>query len=374
MSRVCGSDPGRQAWVCCIAAMPLLALCCGCPVAPTLVSADAALLNPGDNSSIRTAAAIAYNQAGAAVFRSTITAASDVDVFDLGLLSPGDRIVADVRRQSGDLDAVAAVFDAQSELMDYNDDRAADGSNRDPYIDFVLRGAAGEYYLGIAAYAGTNTTGDYAVTVTITRGVGVPAPHAQTVYLDWRGGTGLNVPTVGTFDLPPFSAADLGLTASPTSDFKTRVVQVVQDRYNGLDLNLLSSDDTPAPAPPFSAVYFGGDNPRAFAVSQEIDPYNHNPADSSIVFTSGFRNAFTHVPSFEELAQAMGNTVAHEVGHLLGLVHTADCTDMMDTSCQNDRLLNAQQFGNAPLDRSVFPFGYQPEPDLLSWIIGQAGA
>jgi hypothetical protein len=70
------------------------------------------------------------------------------------------------------------------------------------------------------------------------------------------------------------------------------------------------------------------------------------------------------------MAEALGNTVAHEVGHLLGLVHTADCNDLMDTSCFNDRILSAQQFSTAPIDKSIFPFGYQPELEILSWLIG----
>jgi hypothetical protein len=73
------------------------------------------------------------------------------------------------------------------------------------------------------------------------------------------------------------------------------------------------------------------------------------------------------------MAQAVGNTVAHELGHLLGLVHTADCEDLMDTSCGNDSILVPQHFGTALLDRSVFPLGLQNEAELLDWILGFVG-
>ena len=67
-------------------------------------------------------------------------------------------------------------------------------------------------------------------------------------------------------------------------------------------------------------------------------------------------------------------TVAHWIGHLLGMVHTHECPDLMDTSCVNDRLLVPQQFSTAPIDGSVLPFGQQPERDLLTWILGLAGS
>jgi hypothetical protein len=58
---------------------------------------------------------------------------------------------------------------------------------------------------------------------------------------------------------------------------------------------------------------------------------------------------------------------------LLGLVHTADCADLMDTRCTNDSILVPQQFGTAVLDHSVFSLGLQNELELLDWILGFVG-
>ena len=120
-------------------------------------------------------------------------------------------------------------------------------------------------------------------------------------------------------------------------------------------------------------MYFGGADYQAFAISEEVDTFNKNPSDKAIIFTQGFQGAFSGTPTFEQMAVALGNTVAHEVGHLLGLVHTADCNDLMDTSCFNDRLLSAEKFSTAPLDQSVFPFGNQPAKDILTWVLGTIG-
>ncbi len=46
----------------------------------------------------------------------------------------------------------------------------------------------------------------------------------------------------------------------------------------------------------------------------------------------------------------------------------------MDTTCFNDRILSPQAFDTGKLDSSVFPFGWQPEVDILSWLLGLAGS
>ncbi len=100
---------------------------------------------------------------------------------------------------------------------------------------------------------------------------------------------------------------------------------------------------------------------------------NANASDNSIVFTRSYKEAFSRAPSFEAMAQAVGNTVAHEVGHLLGLVHTSECDSLMDTTCGNSRILSAQLFTTAPLDDSVFPVGSQNAVELIGWLLGLTG-
>jgi hypothetical protein len=355
--------------------LPLVVFCCGCPFTPPGTNGSGVpVLDKGSNGTLATATSLPLGNSDEATFAGRIDAGGDVDVYHLGTLSPGDRLTVDVQTTSGDLDPVAAIFDSREDLIAFNDDRTPDGSNLNPFLDIVLRGDAGTYYLGIIAYPDSTTTGDYQVTVQIQRGVGVPSPEAQIVFLDWKGGPNIVVPNVGTFDLPPFSATDVGLAAPQTAALKDRVQQVVAQRYAAFDFILLNSDDDAVPSQPHSTVYFGGDNPQAFAISEQIDTFNADPSDRSIVFTASYRTAFTHLPTFEEMAQALGNTVAHEVGHLLGLVHTADCNDLMDTSCFNDRILSPQAFDTGKLDSSVFPFGWQPEVDILDWLLGLAGS
>lgn len=136
---------------------------------------------------------------------------------------------------------------------------------------------------------------------------------------------------------------------------------------------MLNSDDNDVPGSAHTTVYFGSVDARAFAISEQIDTFNQDPSDDAIVYTGSFRDAFIVSPSFEQMAQALGNTTAHEVGHLLGLIHTADCADMMDTTCYNERILTEQLFGTARIDSSVFAFGFQDAEAILGWILGLVG-
>lgn len=349
----------------------------GCPLPtpnkPNNQSSDPLALDKEPNDSLPTATALTFDAGGKLRFTGTIDRAADTDVYALGRLAAGDRIVADVQRVSGSLDAVVAVFDDREYLVATNDDRDPDGNDLNPLLDIVLRGDEGDYYLGIIAYPGERSTGKYEVALRIERAVGVPDPQAQLVFLNWAGGTNVIIPNVGVYNLSPFSATDVGLPDTVTERLKDRVQEIVAERYAGFDLIVLNSDDDPEPTVAHSTVYFGGRDSQAFAISQQIDTFNADPSDRAIVYTGSYRGAFFVTPTLEQMAQALGNTVAHEVGHLLGLVHTADCNDLMDTTCANERLLGGQDFSTAELDDSVWPWGYQAAREILGWVLGLIG-
>ncbi|HPC23338.1 MAG TPA: hypothetical protein PK920_12750 [Phycisphaerae bacterium] len=356
--------------------LPLLSLLmlCGCPPPVPSDGGNDGIpsLDSAGNGSFNSATIVPLDGSGFFEFTGSIQSATDVDMYNIGPINPGDRIFVDVRAADPRrLDLVAAIFSSEEFLQYYSDDRANNDFN--PLIDFVLRGDPGLYYLGIQQYYQNNATGSYTVTVQITPNAGVPPPAGQVVFLDWDGGENITIPNVGTFDLPPFDAADLGPYEGQTEQMKDRIEQIVAQRYEGYDLVLLNSDDHPIPSGPHSTVYFGGFSQGAFAISEQVDPYNRDHADDAIIFTRTYDVAFRRHPTFEQMAQAVGNTVAHELGHLLGLVHTADCEDLMDTRCGNDSILVPQQFGTAVLDHSVFSLGLQNELELLDWILGFVG-
>lgn len=350
-----------------IAGASLLASLAGCPQ-----TQDTTQVPSGDNSTLDTAFAVTLDDDGKADLTASRIAADDVTFFRLGDFAAGDRIVVDVKSTSGNLDPVAAIFDAAEDIFAFNDDRAADGSDLNPFLDVVFR-EAGAYFLGVTPFPGAGTSGAYRVTVTVERGVGIDVPSGQTVFFNWAGGNGITVNNVGTFNLDPFSATDVGLSAGQTDALKQRVESIIADRYQGLNITFVSSDREREPGVAHSTVHFGGFSRTAFAISEQIDTLNADRSDDTIVFTESFNGAFSRSPSFEQMAIALGNTTSHEIGHLLGLIHTKQCNDLMDTTCGNDSIVVSQSFERGPLDDSVFPTGFQNSPELLAWILGQVG-
>jgi hypothetical protein len=67
---------------------------------------------------------------------------------------------------------------------------------------------------------------------------------------------------------------------------------------------------------------------------------------------------------------AIGNIVAHEAGHLLGLNHVTDPTALMDGVSPADTFVSDQDFKVAPLSDDILPIGNQDAPLLLSEIVG----
>ncbi|MDX2200633.1 MAG: matrixin family metalloprotease [Phycisphaerae bacterium] len=345
----------------------------GCPQ-PAANDPATPFLDQDGNFDFDRATALAIDD-DAFAFSGTISGDNDIDVFKLVTLQPGDRLIVDVERTSGNLDPVAAVFDSTQRLIAYNDDRTPDGSNRNPRIDFILPGdAARELFLGIVTYPDSGSTGNYVVDLTIERNVGKPVVDGQIVYLDFRGGSNIDIPNVGVFNLPSFNAADLGTPFTGQSGAIKAIIEAeVRERYQGYNLTLLNSDTAAKPSGPHSTVYFGSINERAFAIAEQIDTLNQDESDDAIVFTQSFNDSFSVIPSTQEMGIALGNTAAHEIGHLLGLVHTEDCAELMDATCGNDRILSKQFFGNSQLDDFVFPIGTQDAALLLEWVLGIAG-
>ena len=151
----------------------------GCPPPPVdgNGASDLPFLDVDGNFTFDNATALPLDAADQLTFSGEITGEGDIDIYELGALKSGDRLLVDVQRLSGDLDAVAAVFDDRELLHIFNDDREPDASNLNPLINEIIRGPAGDYFLGISALAGSLTTGGYSVTVRITRDVGLPAPQ-----------------------------------------------------------------------------------------------------------------------------------------------------------------------------------------------------
>jgi hypothetical protein len=304
--------------------------------------------------------------------QGTISPGGDIDIFNLGPMSPGDAILVDLQGGAG-LSANIAIFDANERLFIENAGRASNDPN--PLVSEVVRHAGGNYYLAVAASGLVlpwQQSGTYTAVIAIARGGAVPPPTPQAVLLSFAGGT-IIIPDVWTYTAPPFDAGDIDPAyAGQTAAIKQHIIQTVEDSYRGFGLEVYDTDFRPAPAGvPVSRVLFGRTNSFALGIAQMVDAYNHDPTDSSIVFIDDFApTLFGRLLTPEEVGKAIGNVTAHEIGHLVGLSHVNEPTDIMSTAGGRFRVIDTLTFQESPLDPLVFPMGAQDEPLLLGEILG----
>lgn len=322
-------------------------------------------------NSFGSAPILPLDASGKASFSSAITGAK-VDIVDLGPVAPGDRIIVTVKPSAGSmLDPVAALFDASEELFALNDDVNFDQGQIDSAIDDIVRTASSKMYFAIIKFPLGNQEGAYDATVEIQRGQAIPAPQSQILYLNFAGGS-VTIPSEGTINVGAFDAADIDATyAGQTAVIKTAIVNTVRNRFVGTSLQVVTSDEVPPPGPPgcFSTVLFGGFSGTKFGVAQSVDQSNRDRCDDAIVFTERFNEPFASDPTPEGMGLAIGHVAAHEAGHLLGLNHVADVTDLMDTTGSASTLLVTQIFKTSQLAGSVFPIGVQNGPAMLSRVV-----
>jgi hypothetical protein len=325
-----------------------------------------------------------FDSTGTARLQGTVETVDDLDVYLLGGRSPGDRIIVDAYANGSPLDVTIALFDDQGRLVINNDDREAQTScgqefqppvSLDAYTDFIVRHAGNPYYLVVtrSPFAASDALiGSYRVDITAESGLDVPQPAAQTLLLDFDGAV-VDSPVLGQMTLLPFDAAAIApVYDGKTQTIKDRIRDVFEQNYERFNVIILTTGDPPPPpGTVYSTIFFGGFDRGAFGLSEDVDLYDFDRCDDSIIFTESFTpSVFTGTPTPTELGTAIGNVGAHEAGHLLGLNHTNDDLDLMDDQSPADAFLADQEFKEAPLSTDIMPIGTQDGVLLLNESVG----
>ncbi|MFQ5490689.1 MAG: hypothetical protein ACE5GE_08215 [Phycisphaerae bacterium] len=327
------------------------------------------------NDSFAQAGKVAFNSAKSASILGTIDNPGDLDVYDLGPMVRGNRIVVSVDSLTSGFDFSIALFDGDFKLFMDNDDRDLDARRLDPFVDQVVRHEGVNYYLvvGQSAFAGVGPTqGDYRADVEITSGQTVPPTKRQPIFPNFDGGEvepdNLLVKNVRAFDASAISV----IYAGQDDIIIQSIVDTMRENFDRFDVEIITDPaDLPADGQ-YMTIMFGSRSARAFGISETVDHYNSVQNDTAIIFTESFTPLQFQPPRPDaaELGVAIGNIASHEAGHLLGLNHVDDTAALMDAVSPADTFLEDQNFMDAPLSGDILPIGTQDSALLLSESVG----
>lgn len=302
--------------------------------------------------------------------RGDLDGPDDVDVYDLGPVAPGDHIeVAFVADES--LAAAVALFDDTGAALLVNDHRNVYLGRQGPFIDLVVRRSSTAAFVAVSPTPGYETVGDYALVVTITPDEPILQPAPDTILFVFEGASDARIGSRQAVTVPVFDAADISEKyTGQTNALIESVLRRVREDYDGFNVTILSTSEGAKWEQSMSRLFFGTYDAELLGVAEGIDEYNSADSQEAIVFTDTFAAFLTLDPTVDEMAQALANVASHEVGHLLGLVHTSDPEGIMDVTASLSQLMVDQYFTQSPLYWQVFPVGFENEVQTLLDSVG----
>lgn len=338
---------------------------------PTILGSRVEPAGTGENDSFDSGEFLALPSNGKVITYSDLASPNDVDVFDLGPAVAGDRLTVWVNAED-ELDPAAALFDADGHSMIVNDDRSFFGGNWNSYIDVVVSRDTDHCYVAVAGSVKSTTAGGYSLELERSQGAGsTTTPSPQVIYLNFAGAADVAIGPRDPVDVPAF---DQSTIAESWPDQIDELIELVVSRiradFEGLNVVILSSHEQSAPTATYSVIHFGAHDPALLGVAENVDEFNERKTQPAIVFVDTFSAFISLDPTIEEMAQSLANVGSHEIGHLLGLNHTADPRGIMDISASLQELLGNQAFSTSPLDYAVFPIGAQDAIKLLVEAVG----
>ena len=302
--------------------------------------------------------------------RGWVDDANDVDVFDLGPVFPGDRVLVEMT-SAGALHAAIALFDDTGASQLVNDHRNVYLGRSDPFIDVVIRRPASACWIAVASTPGFDASGEYALVSSIQAGLPLPGVRPDTILLDFHGANNVRIGNRPAISIPPFDAARIDPDfRNLTGAIIDRIVAAVREDYAGFNVAVLSTSEGSADNGFMTRLYFGTLDEALLGVAEGVDEFNSNTRQQAIVFTDTFAAFARLEPTVAEISLALANVASHEIGHLLGLVHTEDSADIMDVTATLRELTFKQHFRKSPIYSAVFPIGSQDSVQSLLDSVG----
>jgi len=304
------------------------------------------------------------------VIRGRVDSSEDVDVYDLGAVEAGTRVLVEVATGDG-LDAALALFDDTGSSLLVNDHRNVYKGRQEPYLDVVMRRSSAHCYVTVAATPGYGDEGEYALQASLESGAALNTTQPQTVLLVFNGGSNVSVGGRSPVTVPAFDAARISSSFAGQTDRMVRLlIEKIRADYAGLEVNIVSTSEGASFDGFSTRLYFGTLDSGLLGLADGVDEFNSDKVQNAIVFTDTFEVFNQLTPSVDEMATALANVASHEIGHLLGLVHTHDPDGIMDVTASLNRLMVDQDFRWSPLYGQVYPMGHQ---DGLQYLLDSVG-
>jgi hypothetical protein len=296
-------------------------------------------------------------------FTGSVSSTGQYQLFDLGAGEAGDYWTISLRTAlSGPF--VVVLLDVDDNLLQRTYVSAATP------LRHILRESTGQVHLGIMPPA-SGGGGNFTLKATLQNGQSVPASRRQVVWVNFAGGDNVSVHHRDPVSFGPFDGAMVGDEyADHTRDLKDVILREMRADYAAYNVVILSSDDGPPPDGPHSVVHFGGDESGLLGLADSVDNYNQELTQNAIVYVDNFAIYWTMALEPDEMGVMIANVASHELGHLLGLYHTRDPDDLMDTTGSAWDLADNQSFHRSPLEPTVFATGWEDSPRLLAQIVG----
>jgi hypothetical protein len=290
----------------------------------------------------------------------TFKGGHDLDIYSIGTYKTGDTITVDLAGQSlFGSNATIALFDQDEDVAVM--DNGATSSSSSQSASLTVR-KAGTYYLALAEDASMySATYGYSALVQVNSAA-VPAPAKQIVYLNYGGAPSVQIGTDVFNPVLPFSALEFG---ADTQNIAGRITSRVQADYAHLDIEVLSSYDVEEPSVPHSVVFVSGSRSDFYGLADDVDWYNAVATDRAVIFAGLLADDGLTTDQFVD---GTANVVSHELGHLVGLAHTVDHSELMDQETPLRLLVQPQDFHRAPL--AEFPVGFEDTLQLLQFALG----